>query len=116
MRIIREKNSLMLHCNRIKENNELKAKINPPNFHLMTFLNGDKIILKTSQNYFLILMLYLEYFFSLISFWDYMPTDSQIKDMKNFIIKYYKDDFLVKIFNKAVSFNKAFFKKFNKTI
>ena len=45
-----------------------------------------------------------------------MPTDSQLKDMKNFIIKYYKDDFLVKIFNKAVSFNKAFFKKFNKTI
>ena len=116
----------MLHCNRIKKNNELKAKINPPNFHLMTFLNGDKIILKTKHNnidnmgaiflYKNQKTHYLEYFFSLISFWDYMPTASQLKDMKNFIIKYYKDDFLVEIFTKAVSFNKAFFKKFNKTI
>lgn len=117
---------IMLHCNRIKKNNELKAKINPPNFHLMTFLNGDKIILKTKHNnidnmgaiflYKNQKTHYLEYFFSLISFWDYMPTASQLKDMKNFIIKYYKDDFLVEIFTKAVSFNKAFFKKFNKTI
>ena len=116
---------ITLHCTRISKKNELDAKINPPNFHLMTFLYGDKILLKSSQktidNMGAIFLYknqkshYLEYFFSLISVWDYMPSDDHLKDMKNFIINYYKEEFLVNVFNDSVRFNKAFFKKFNKT-
>ena len=116
---------IKLHCTRINKKNELDAKINPPNFHLMTFLYGDKILLKSSQktidNMGAIFLYknqkshYLEYFFSLISIWDYIPSDDHLKDMKNFIISYYQEESLVDMFNEAVSFNKAFFKKFNKT-
>ena len=51
---------------------------------------------------------YLDYFLLLMNFWEYMPTDRQINDLKFFISKYYKKEIFINIFNKAVSKNKQF--------
>ena len=33
---------------------------------------------------------YLNYFLLLMNFWEYIPKDEQINDLRNFIKKYYK--------------------------
>lgn len=49
---------------------------------------------------------YLDYFLLLLNFWEYMPSDNQINDLRIFIKKYYKQDIYLKIFEQAVINNR----------
>ena len=51
---------------------------------------------------------YLDYFLLLLNFWEYMPTDNQIKELRFFIKEYYIKDIYLNIFDKAVYYNKKF--------
>lgn len=55
---------------------------------------------------------YLDYFLLLLNFWEYMPNENQIDDLRIFIKKYYKKDIYLNIFNMAVSNNKNYIKRF----
>ena len=55
---------------------------------------------------------YLDYFLLLMNFWEYIPTDQQINDLRLFIQKYYKDNKYINIFDIAVRENKAANQKF----
>ena len=57
---------------------------------------------------------YLDYFLLLLNFWEYIPKDNQINDLRNFIIKFYKDEKYIKIFDRAVNENKNVNAKFMK--
>ena len=59
---------------------------------------------------------YLNYFLLLMNFWEYIPSDEQINDLRNFIEKYYKDKKYITIFDRAVRENKAANKKFKSNI
>lgn len=94
----------------------LNVKFYPSNVHLYPAINGDKILLFKSDgsldNIGAIFLYnnqknhYLDYFFLLVTFWEYMPKDNEIKDLRKFIKKYYKNDKYLKIFDFAVSQNK----------
>ena len=49
---------------------------------------------------------YLNYFLLLLNFWEYMPTDKQINDLRVFIKNYYKKGLYIKLFDKAILENK----------
>ena len=59
---------------------------------------------------------YLDYFLLLLNFWEYIPKDNQIRDLRAFIRKYYKNKIYIKIFDTAVRYNKIANKKFAKHI
>ena len=98
------------------------AKIMPTQIYLMSSLIGEKILInddkfnfanigvvcleKKQENY------YINYFLLLMNIWQYFPPDEQINELRNFIIKYYKNNTLLKIFDTAVKFNRIFSKKF----
>ena len=90
--------------------------IYPSNIYLFSNLRGDKILLKmkkkrigniggiflhSNQDKY-----YINYFLLLLCFWEYMPTDRQINDMKLFIQKYYNNNLYLQIFQNAVRMNK----------
>ena len=54
---------------------------------------------------------YLDYFLLLLNFWEYIPSDEQLNDLRNFIKKYYKDDKYINIFDIAVRENKIAYQK-----
>ena len=56
---------------------------------------------------------YLNYFLLLMNFWEYIPKDEQINDLRNFIKKYYKKKKYIAIFDRAVRENKKANQKFN---
>ena len=43
-----------------------------------------------------------------------MPTDKQLEDLREFIIKYYDDRLLLRIYDNSVDFNKRIFDRLNK--
>jgi len=116
---------LFWHFHKLNKNTELEAKVNPPNLHIMSYLYGDKLIpndpSKRLQNIGAIFLYknqsnhYLDYFLALMTVWDYMPNNTQLNDLINFVKKYYNNEYLAQLFNESIRFNKAFFKKFNKT-
>ena len=57
---------------------------------------------------------YLDYFFLLFAFWEYMPKDSEINDLRIFIKNFYKNDIYLKIFDNAVKKNKISIKNHQK--
>ena len=57
---------------------------------------------------------YIDYFLLLLNFWEYIPKDNQIKDLRSFIIKFYKDNIYINTFDKAVMENKKVHEKFKK--
>ena len=59
---------------------------------------------------------YLDYFLLLLNFWEYIPTDEQINDLRRFIKQYYKDNEYINIFNIAVRENIAAYQKFQNNI
>jgi predicted O-methyltransferase YrrM len=59
---------------------------------------------------------YLNYFLLLLNFWEYIPKDNQILDLRQFIKKYYKDKIYIDIFDLAVRKNKNVTYKFMKYI
>ena len=100
----------------------LKAKKIPTQNYLMSTLNGEKVIPRDNLNNFFNIgavhlsknqkQYYLNYFLLLMTIWEYMPTDMQLNSLRNFIIQYYNDELLLKIFDDTVDFNKKFFNKY----
>lgn len=102
-----------------------KTKIMPTQIYLMSVIHGDKIIPRNKlKEFFNIGAIYLSknqkenylnYFLLLMTVWEYMPTDIQLNSLRDFIVKYYNDEILVKIFDNSVYYNKKFFAKINNT-
>ena len=101
-----------------------RTKFYPSCINLISTIYGDKIFLsqpgKTISNIGAIFLHsnqklhYLDYFLLLLNFWEYMPTDTQLNDLRSFIQKYYKDEIYIHIFDTAVSNNKIANEKFVK--
>ena len=114
---------IIYHPPIFNKKNEIIAKISTPNLHLMTFLYGEKIILKKQSKLDNMGAIFLhkyqynhyqDYFLSLMTIWDYMPSNEQLKDLRNFIQNYYKNDDLLEIYDESVRFNKEYFIKYKK--
>ena len=77
-----------------------KIKFYPSNVHLYPAIYGDKVLLKDKygsiENMGAVFLYnnqeshYLDYFCLLLTFWEYMPKDDEINDLKIFIKNYYK--------------------------
>lgn len=96
-------------------------RIHPSNIFLFTTLYGDKVIIK-NKNYGIenigAIFLYnnqkkylKDYFLLLLSPWHYMLSNKKINELRTFIKKYYKDQFYLDIFNKAIEYNKIYLGK-----
>ena len=91
----------------------------PSQIYLFSALYGDKIFPSTFgiRNIGAVFLYrnqkkhYIDYFLLLLCFWEYMPTDKQIDDLRIFIKKYYKKQIYLNIFNQAVKFNKKHLNK-----
>lgn len=59
---------------------------------------------------------YLDYFLLLNSFWEYMPTQNQIQDMRTFIKKYYNNELFLRLFNNSIKYNQIYINKFKKFV
>ena len=100
-----------------------EVKYHPSQIYLMTSLSGNKVAIKDNkygaENIGAILLnpnqekYYLNYFFLLLTPWDYMPNNSQIEELRVFIKKYYIKDEYLYLFNRAVYENKIYLDKFN---
>ena len=88
----------------------------------MTALSGEKVIIKDknkgSENIGAIFLepnqerFYLNYFLLLLTPWEYIPNENHIIELREFIIKYYKKDIYLLLFNRAVEENKIYINKF----
>lgn len=100
-----------------------EVKYHPSQIYLMTSLAGYKVIIedknKGAENIGAIFLnsnkeqYYLNYFLLLLTPWEYMPTKTQIKELRSFISKYYKNDLFLLLFNRAVEENKIYINNFN---
>ena len=89
-----------------------KKKFHPSNVYLYPVIYGNKVLIKNENgsigNIGAIFLYnnqekyYLNYFFLLLDFWEYMPKVKEINNLKIFIKKFYKKDIYLKIFNTAV--------------
>ena len=97
-----------------------KISFYPSNIYLFPVIYGNKVLLKNKDgsigNMGAIFLYnnqekhYLDYFFLLLSFWEYIPKDNEINELRIFIKKFYKKDIYLKIFDTAVIKNKISFK------
>ena len=102
---------------------KFKKKFYPSCINLIPAIYGDKVLLgywNAQVNNIAAIFLYpqqekhyIDYFLLLLNFWEYIPTDSQINDLRSFITKFYKKDIYLNIFNKAVYYNKNLIKLFS---
>ena len=100
-----------------------KTKIIPTQIYLMSVIHGNKIIPRNEFKQFFNIGAvylsknqkenYLNYFLLLMTVWEYMPTETQLNSLRDFIIKYYNDEVLLKIFDNSVYYNQKFFKNIN---
>lgn len=91
-------------------------KFFPSCISLFPSLYGDKVLIKKNKgsisNIGAVFLYpnqerhYLDYFLLLLNFWEYIPKDNQINDLRLFIQKYYKDSRYINIFDLAVNLNK----------
>ena len=89
-----------------------KIKFYPSNVYLYPIINEDKVLLNYENgaigNMGAIFLYnnqekyYLDYFFLLLAFWEYMPKDNEINELRIFFKNFYKKDIYLKIFDKAV--------------
>jgi len=89
-----------------------KIRFYPSNVHLYPAIYGDKVLLKNNDgsigNMGAVFLYnnqenhYLDYFLLLLTFWEYMPKDNEINELRIFIKNYYKKDIYLKIFDTAV--------------
>ena len=99
-----------------------EVKFTPTQIYLMSSLYGQKIYIDSNnqgvENIGCVKLYpnqeehYKDYFLLLMSFWEEMPTESQINDLRNFIKKYYTNEIYLKIFNIAVEKNRKYINKF----
>lgn len=99
-----------------------KIKFYPSNIYLFPNIRGKKILLKNNKgidNIGGVILYpnqrkyYLDYFLILLCFWEYIPTDNQLNDMRKFIKKYYNNNLYLQIFNLAVRYNQFAVEKHN---
>ena len=117
---LKEKAIVVIHDILWQFGKKTSIKFYPSNLILLSSIYGDKIILKKENNCFEnigAVFLYsnqekyfLDYFLLLYTLWEYIPTEKQIKELKAFIKKYYKQNIYVKYFDLAVKYNKRFIK------
>ena len=101
-----------------------QIKFYPSNVYLYPVIYGDKVLLKYKDgsigNMGAIFLYnnqekhYLDYFFLLLAFWEYMPKDNEINDLRIFIKNFYKKNIYLKIFDTAVIKNKISVKNHQK--
>lgn len=101
-----------------------KNRIIPTQINLMSVLVGEKILLNKFEYNFInvgVICLdknqekyYLNYFLLMMNFWQYIPTDKQLSNLREFIIKYYGDKQLLRIYDNSIDCNKKIFKKWDK--
>ena len=99
-----------------------EVKYHPSQIYLMSSLAGEKIVIedkeKGAENIGAVFLYpnkekyYLNYFLLLLTPWEYMPTETQIKELRSFIKKYYKNKYFLHLFNRAVEENKIYINKF----
>lgn len=99
-----------------------EVKFTPTQIYLMSSLYGQKIYITNSKQGFENIGAvklypnqeehYKDYFLLLMSFWEEMPTDSQIKDLRKFIKKYYVNKIYLNIFDSAVEKNRKYINNF----
>jgi hypothetical protein len=97
-----------------------KRNFFPSNVYLFPVIYGDKVLLKNKDgsigNTGAIFLYknqekhYLDYFFLLLSFWEYIPKDKELNDLRIFIKNFYKKEIYLKIFDTSVIKNKISFK------
>ena len=113
---------IVWHFSKILGNNIKYNKIiYPTQINLMSSLIGKKILFKSNENHLMnigVVFLdknqkkyYLNYFLLLVNIWTYLPTDRQLNEFRDFIIKYYNDTILLKIYDNSVFFNKKVYNK-----
>lgn len=114
---------IMLHLPTI--NNYYKpreVKFHPSQIFLMTSLPGYKVIIedenKGAENIGAVFLNsnnendYLNYFLLLLSPWEYMPSNTHIKQLRAFISKYYKKKIFLHLFDRAVEENNIYINDF----
>ena len=99
-----------------------EVKFHPSQIYLFTSLAGHKVIIedenKGAENIGAVFLYsnkekyYLNYFLLLLTPWEYMPTKAQIEELRSFIIKYYKNDEFLLLFNRAVKENEIYISNF----
>jgi len=110
----------------IKEDESRKIRsISSPNLLLMSVLHGYKKIIEYNNdidNMGAIFLYedqkkyYLDYFLLLLNFWEYIPSEKQIAELRTFIKKYYVNSLYSLIFEKAIKNNKNYVDKLKKYI
>lgn len=92
-----------------------RLKCHPSNIYLFTTLQGFKLYIKENlANMGAIILFpnqkdfYINYFYLLLSPWNYLPDENQIQQLKVFIKKYYKEEIYLYIFNEACILNKIY--------
>ena len=105
---------IMLHMYIMFKNGKIN-KISSTQNYLFTTLYGDKLIIRNKNDILNIGAVflyknqkkhYLDYFFLLMSIWEYMPPKTQINDLKLFIKKYYNNNLYLNIFEESILYNK----------
>lgn len=99
-----------------------EIKFHPSNIFLMTSLYGDKVIVEREDKRFVNIgairlypnqkKYYLNYFLLLLTPWEYLPNENHIRDIMEFIKKYYKKEIYLNLFNKSFEENKMYIQKF----
>ena len=102
--------------------NLFKTKFYTSTINLLPALYGDKVLIKTYNdditNIGAVFLYpnqekhYLDYFLLLFNFWEYIPSEQQINDLRIFIKEYYKNEKYLTLFNSAVNFNNNSFNIF----
>ena len=116
---------IMLHLPTINDYYKPReVKFHPSQIFLMTSLPGYKVIIedekKGSENIGAVFLNsnnendYLNYFLLLLTPWEYMPSNTQIKELRAFISKYYKKKIFLHLFNRAVEENIIYINNFKR--
>ena len=109
----------------LREFNRKRIQFTATQMFLLSSLFGDKLIINKNdgiENIGAVYLYknqeehYLDYFILLLSYWEYMPTNKQIEQLRLFIKKYYKKEIYLKIFDQAVRYNEFYINKFRKYI
>jgi predicted O-methyltransferase YrrM len=113
---------IMFHLPTNKYYNPREVKFHPSQIYLFTSLAGCKIIIedenKGAENIGAVFLYsnkekyYLNYFLLLLTPWEYMPKKSQIEELRSFILKYYKNEIFLLLFNRAVKENEIYINNF----
>lgn len=103
-----------------------EVKFTPTQIYLISSLVGKKIIIETEkegiENIGAVILeknqqqYYINYFLLLLSFWEEMPSERDIIELKAFIQKYYKKEIYLNIFNQSVNLNRKYINKYKKVL